>query len=314
MKKILVIVFLFITVVQAIGQQAPQYSQYAFNNFGHNPAFAGTAKCLDFKAGTRLQWVGFDNAPRTSFASVHMPFKSNHYKANRGTHAVGLYVEQDAVHLTTRSYIKAGYAYHKKIFPKLTLGAGIFAGVQQYAISNVFGENNPDPVLDNAGGSVLHYPDIMPGILLYNNKIYYSFSINQTYFKNIKLGQESKQVNQYYFGIGHQSVHGNWTVFKSFLLKMNVMGPPALDMNIAWVFKQNFTMGIGYRAGEALVAQIKFRLFNSLTIGYSFDFPLNKIYGNYSHEIMLGFRNCPSGGVIGEGNGMKPHTCPAYAL
>lgn len=314
MFKIVSYIAIFMLVVQTLfGQQAPQYSQYTFNNFGHNPAFAGTAKCLDFKAGTRLQWVGFDNAPRTYFASAHMPFKSNHYKANKGTHAIGLYVEQDALHLTTRSYIKLGYAYHKKIFPKLTLGAGIFAGVQQYSMTDVFGNNNPDPVLDNAGGSVLHYPDIMPGILLYNNKVYYSFSINQTYFKNIKLGQESKQVNQYYIGMGHQSVHNDWTVFKSFLLKMNNMGPPALDLNIAWVYRQNFTMGIGYRAGEAIVAQIKFRVFDALTIGYAFDFPLNKIYGNYSHEIMLGFRQCPGGG-IGEGGGMKSHTCPAYAM
>jgi len=88
---------------------------------------------------------------------------------------------------------------------------------------------------------------------------------------------------------------------------------PALDLNIAWVYRQNFTMGIGYRAGEAIVAQIKFKVFDALTIGYAFDFPLNKIYGNYSHEIMLGFRQCPGGG-IGEGGGMKSHTCPAYAL
>lgn len=94
------------------------------------------------------------------------------------------------------------------------MGAGIFAGVQQYSMTDVFGNNNPDPVLDNAG-SVLHYR-ILCRILLYNNKVYYSFSINQTYFKNIKLGQESKQVNQYYIGMGHQSVHNDWTVFKSF--------------------------------------------------------------------------------------------------
>lgn len=293
-------------------QQAPQYSQYSFNNFGYNPAFAGTSKCLDFKAGTRLQWVGFDNAPRSSFASAHMALSKKNY-ANKGKHAVGIYLEQDRLHLTSRTYIKLAYAYHKKVFPKLTMGVGLFGGVQQYAISNVFGNNNPDPVLENAGGSVLHYPDFMPGLLLYNNKVYYSFSINQVFFKKIKLGQESKQVNQYFIGMGHQSVYQDWTIFKSFLLKLNNIGPPALDLNMAWVYRQNFTMGIGYRVGEAVVAQIKFKLFDTITIGYAFDFPLNKIYGNYGHEIMFGFRQCTGGG-IGEGSGIKSHTCPAYAL
>jgi len=49
----------------------------------------------------------------------------------------------------------------------------------------------------------------------------------------------------------------------------------------------------------------------SLNVGYAFDFPLNKIYGNYGHEIMIGFNKCAGTGA-GEGGGMKPHVCPAY--
>lgn len=311
-KKYIHIIILLLFCVSLNAQQSPQYSQYSFNNFGYNPAFAGTVKCFDFKAGTRLQWVGFDDAPRSTFASATMLLGRKHF-ANKGKHAVGLYLEQDRLHLTTRTYLKGAYAYHKKLFPKLTMGLGIFAGVQQYAISSVFGNNNPDPVLDNAGGSAFRYPDIMPGLLLYNNKVYYSFSINQVFFKSINLGQEAKQVNQYYLGMGHQSAFGDWTVFKSFLLKMNAIGPPALDLNVAWVYRQNFTMGVGYRVGEAIVAQIKFKLLDTITIAYAFDFPLNKIRGNYGHEIMFGFRQCAGGGA-GEGAGIKSHTCPAYGL
>ena len=160
-------------------------------------------------------------------------------------------------------------------------------------------------------GSKLRYPDIMPGLLLYNNKFYFSFSINQLYFKKIKLGDKEKQVNQYYIGLGHKSAYGNWTLFKSLLIKQNVMGPPAIDLNLAWTYQQNFTFGIGYRVGEAIIAQIRFKLFDVLTIAYAFDFPLNKIYGNYGHEIMFGFSQCGGGG-IGEGSGIKPHVCPAY--
>jgi len=297
--------------MSSYGQQSVNYSQYSFNNFGYNPAFAGTIKCADFRAGARLQWLGFEGAPMSYFASLQLELKKKHFK-NTGKHSVGLYVEEDAVHLTTRTFIKLAYSYHTKLSSKYSMGLGIFAGIQQYKTNtdNLALESSLDPIIESVGGSVLHYPDIMPGVLLYSKKVYWSFSINQLYFKNIKLGQEQKQVNQYYFGGGHKSSHGNWVVFKSFLLKWNIIGPPAIDLNMAWVYRQNFTMGLGYRVGESAIAQIKFNL-GALKIGYAFDFPLNKIYGNYGHEIMIGFNRC-GGGTVGNGGGMKPHVCPAY--
>jgi type IX secretion system PorP/SprF family membrane protein len=310
MKKLLLISFIC-SCLLSFAQQSPQYSQYSFNNFGYNPAFAGTTKCFDFKAGYRMQWVGFEGAPRTTFASAHMALGKKNYNG-KGKHAVGLYVEQDELHLTTRTYVKGAYAYHTKISSKMTMGLGIYAGIQQYATEDVFsGDLNPDPVLAAASGSALRYPDIMPGVLLYSKRLYISFSINQLYFKSINLGQEEKQVNQYYFGMGHKSTHGNWTMFKSFLLKQNIMGPPALDLNLAWTYKQKITLGAGYRVGESAIANVKFKLSNAMTITYAFDFPLNKIYGNYGHEIMIGFSRCGGGGV-GQGGGAKAKNCWAY--
>ena len=191
------------------------------------------------------------------------------------------------------------------------MGLGVFAGIQQYATNDALGgQGNPDPVLAASAGSVLRYPDIMPGILFYSKKAYWSFSVNQLYFKSINLGEKESQINQYYFGGGFKSDRGNWTIFKSFLLKQDIMGPPGLDLNVAWVYRQNTSFGLGYRVGESVIAQLKFKL-GALKIGYAFDFPLNKIYGNYGHEIMIGFNKCGGDGA-GDGGGMKPHVCPAY--
>ena len=293
-----------------VAQQSSQYSQYTFNNFGYNPAFLGTIKCFDFRAGTRLQWYGFEGAPLTSFASLQYTLPKKNFR-NSGTHAVGLYLEQDDVHLTTRTAIKLAYAYHAKLSNKYRMGLGIFGGIQQYSTDDVFGgETNDDPVLAAAAGSVIRYPDFTPGVLLYSKKVYWSFSIHQIFFKSIKLGVKQKQINQYYFGWGHKSAFGNWTVFKSILLKTKLLGPPALDLNMAWVFRQKTTFGLGYRVGESAIAQIKFNL-GGLKIGYAFDFPLNKIYGNYGHEVMIGFNKCGGEGA-GGGGGIRPHVCPAY--
>lgn len=310
MKRFLIIILFFFTTLLS-AQQSAQYSQYTFNNFGYNPAFAGTAKCLDVRLGTRLQWLGFEGAPVSSFVSGHTRLGKKGYNNKGGRHAIGAYIEQDDVHLTTRTAIKLGYAYHTQLSTRYKMGLGIFAGIQQYSTDDVFdGEANPDPVLANAAGSVIRYPDIMPGILLYSKKMYWSFSINQLYFKSINLGQEEKQVNQYYFGAGHKSVLGHWSVFKSFLLKQNIMGPPAIDLNIAWVYYGSLTFGLGYRVGESAIAQLKLKL-GKISIGYAFDYPLNKLHSNYGHEIMISFNACKGDGV-GDASGGKSFECPAY--
>jgi type IX secretion system PorP/SprF family membrane protein len=308
MKKLLIILFLLISFC-GFSQQSEQYSQYSFNNFGYNPAFLGTVKCMDIRAGYRMQWIGFEGAPRSKFASLQYPLKKKRSK-NRNRHAVGLYINQDEVHRTTRTMVKGAYAYTMRLSSKYTLSAGIFAGIQQYATDFEGLENSSDPVLASVDGSVLRYPDIMPGILLYNKSLYWSFSINQLYFKNINLGQDQTQVNQYYFGSGHKSQYGDWTIFKSVLLKWNIMAPPAVDLNLAWMYREKISFGLGYRVGESAIANLKFNL-GAIKIGYAFDYPLNKLSGNYGHEIMLGFSKCNSSGG-GSGGGVKPYVCPAY--
>lgn len=294
-----------------MAQQSAQYSQYTFNNFAHNPAFAGTVRCLDFRTGYRMQWVGVRDAPRTVYASLQVPINRKKFNT-KGKHSVGLYIEQDNVHLTHRTAIKGAYSYHKKLSLKYTIGMGVFAGIQQYSIDPIPGDNINDPVFAAASEqSALRYPDIMPGVLLYSNRVYWSFAINQLYFKNINLGVDQKQVNQYYFGAGYKTLFSSkWTFFPSFLLKMNVLGPPAVDLNAAWVYQEKATFGVGYRVGESAVAQVKFKV-GAIKIGYAFDYPLNNIMGNYGHEIMISFSQC-GGGDVGNGGGLKPHLCPAY--
>jgi type IX secretion system PorP/SprF family membrane protein len=314
MKRLVVyIILLFSLVFDSLAQQTFQFSQYSFNNFGHNPAFAGTKKCFDFRGGARLQWLGMEGAPRTNFASIQMLLTKKHY-ANKGKHAVGLYLEQDRIHVTSRTYIKGAYAYHKKLARKLTGAVGIFGGVQQLSVDNVFKADNGDPVLANASGSVFLYPEFMPGALIYNNRFYLGLSIAQLYPHKMKIaGPKQKYRNHYFLTAGHKSIYRNVNFYKSFLLKLNRLSPPALDLNMAWEFKNTVTFGLGYRVGEAAIATIKLRLLGAFVIGYAFDFPLNKLRAANAmgHEIMFGFNKCGSGDGAGSASD-KMHTCPAY--
>lgn len=311
MKKYIFILLVTLSTI-AFSQQVSQYSQYSFNNLGYNPAFIGNAKCLEFKMGGRFQWVGIDGAPTNYYASLQRRLGKNHF-TYKGIHAVGGYIERDAIHITENTTIRGAYSFHKKLNNDYTASFGVYVGVQQISISVPRGSNGSDPAISRANGAAIHYPDIMPGVLLYSKKMYFALSVNQLYFKNIKLGtDENKRTNQYQFGAGHKSVYNtNWVIMKSMLLRANFLGPPSLDLNVKWLYRQNLAMGLGYRVGEALMAQVKFKLLDGMSVGYAFDFPINRLYGNYSHEVMISFSQC-AGNDIDGGYGVPSKYCPTY--
>ena len=57
-------------------QQLPLRTNWQFNYFQENPAFAGFSDCLELKAGYRQQWAGFDGAPQTAFANLCLLYTS----------------------------------------------------------------------------------------------------------------------------------------------------------------------------------------------------------------------------------------------
>ena len=57
----------------AFGQQVPQFSQYLRNQYMVNPGAAGVYDFLDITAGGRLQWLGFEDAPKTSYLYASSP-------------------------------------------------------------------------------------------------------------------------------------------------------------------------------------------------------------------------------------------------
>ena len=70
MKKIIYIFVLLIFAGNIIAQQSAQYSQFMMNEYGLNPATAGSGKGLMVMIGQRTQWRGFAYAPETNFAGI----------------------------------------------------------------------------------------------------------------------------------------------------------------------------------------------------------------------------------------------------
>ena len=71
MKKIsLLFVSIFIGSV-LYAQQLPQLSQFMINDFAINPAVAGMEDYYQIKTSVRNQWVGINDAPKTTLLSIY---------------------------------------------------------------------------------------------------------------------------------------------------------------------------------------------------------------------------------------------------
>ena len=68
-KRYISILLFCITAFYSFAQQTPTYTQFVLNQYGSNPAYAGTNIGMEATTGRRYQWLGFDNAPVTTFGS-----------------------------------------------------------------------------------------------------------------------------------------------------------------------------------------------------------------------------------------------------
>src|SRR4051812_45521254 len=90
MKKSGLYLLFFLASTCVVAQQMPFYSQYRSNMYMLNPGITGTKRLIDARINYRAQWVGYDDAPRTTSVSVNSRFM-------KGKMGAGIYMMQDNI-------------------------------------------------------------------------------------------------------------------------------------------------------------------------------------------------------------------------
>jgi type IX secretion system PorP/SprF family membrane protein len=305
-------------------QQLEQYTNYSLNYFGVNPASAGSKKCLDIKLGTKSQWVGFSNNPYSFFLTGDKRLLNKKRPWSKNRHGVGFQFNSDYTGLTgplTRTSMGLAYAYHVPVFRNETyFSAGIYAGLIQYSIRNaqftlpdVIAKN--DPLTNGLSGSAMLYPDINPGIMLYNNEFFFGVSLKNAYgnkLSNVGLGGEARMARHVFISGGKRlgnSSRSAITWVPSFHLKYGKNLPPSLDLNLLADYRNSFAFGLGYRSFDALLFTVQYKS-GKYAVAYSYDYSTSKIrfVSANSHELILRYFLCSKDGY----DSMKNAHCPAY--
>lgn len=141
MPKIGLIGLCICVVTQVFAQQQAIYSQYIFNLYVINPAYAGTREALSVNGSYRAQWVGFEGAPTTQNFSINGPLR----KQNMG---LGLQFQNDVIGARRATSVSGTYSYQIKLSNKQKLSFGLQGDLINYSLDwekLTYGEQN-DPV------------------------------------------------------------------------------------------------------------------------------------------------------------------------
>ena len=299
------IAFIFLLSLNSSGQQLPLFTQSNFNNFGVNPAFAGSSECVDIRLGYRTQWAGFEGNPTTAFVNGHGKIATKRNSRKTSFFGIGGRIFNDGAGPFNLIQLELAAAYHVKLGTNLYASVGVFAGIIQsrFDVSGLTLTNFNDPAINGSSANIV-YPAITPGFLIYNSTFYLGFSIqNMVNIELPDIGLETRTARHYIFkGAKSFMLSDRAELVPSVIMRYAYNSPLAFDLNLIYDLDHKYQFGLSYRNQTAIAAMINFKIFNMFSIGYSYDYILNNLrYGTSgSHEIIVGFNTCDLGG--GESN------------
>ena len=276
------------------GQQDAQYTQYMYNTFSVNPAYAGSREALSVSALHRSQWVGRDGAPNTQTLSIHGPSSKKV--------GLGLSIVHDEIGNNTNqnTYFDAAFSYTLETSENDKLSFGLKAGGH---LLNLDFNNLRN---FSAGGSAItdsdlykkFTPNFGAGIYYHNDKFYAGFSIpnilQTEHFKSSDGNDNLVAIDRvtWYLISGYVFDMSPSLKFKpAFLLKATSGAPLQADVSANFLLNDKFSMGVAYRWDAALSALFGFQMSDEFMLGLAYDSDISELggtkYNNGSFEVFL---------------------------
>ncbi len=291
MKKLLIIILLFVAASDSFAQQDPQYSLYMFNPLGVNPGYAGSREVLSAVLVHRSQWIGLKGAPTTQALAINAPLKNKKM-------GVGLQFVNDAIGPHETQHLSAAYAYRIKL-GKGKLAFGLRAGIINYNYhwDKIDYIHEEDVIPETALESFI-LPNIDFG-LYYNTRTFYAGiavdHLNESEF-NLLSNQDTVVSNARVYShitttIGKAFVLSDNLVLKTSILGRGVAnGGGNIDINASFLIKNRILFGLSLRR-HAAILMTEVNVSKNLRIGAAYDYDGSDLTrtSSGSFEIFLGY-------------------------
>lgn len=295
LRQIISFAFLFVVTI-LMGQQTPTYTEYNYNPFSINPAYAGVLK----NSEATLSNIGFgspniDGAPR----SLSLTYNSALRNKKVG---LGLGLINDEIGVTSATQIYGAYAYkiilndnahpYWKVYDRSFISFGLQAGALIYNQDLLSIGLPNDPNFSENINTTL--PTVGAGILFGLSNFFAGISVpnilgeNLSNQDNLKLSRPIYAYTGYYFVLNKYKPA--FIMKPSVLVKREQGAPLQIDTNLGLSYKNLVEIGAGFRTSNTLNAFLGFYVFNNFRAVYSYSQGnANSPIGN-THGIILSYR------------------------
>lgn len=289
MRYTLVILFLLLLNPLLKGQLQPLVDLYEMDGLAVNPAYAGSQEALSITTSSRIQWIGFEGAPRTISLAAHTPMRNK--KTN-----LGLLLLNDQLGSKNETGAMLNYAYRMKLKNgKLSLGMAAGLSNLNTDLAKVrFTDTGDDLIQVSARRATL--PEFSLGAYYYSKRFYLGVSMPLflTQFNTSGSGNYRPVFNlatsNYMASAGYVwRISENLDILPSVMLRSNPVNSTQLDIHCKFIIKQRFWIGSSIRTNGNLSALIQFQANPQFRIGYAYSYELSPLssYQQGTHEIIL---------------------------
>ena len=294
MSRFYIILFLCTIHFLSFSQQVPFYNHNVINPFIYNPAQAGQSGDFNTYLVRNQRYNGFG----TGAINNYLTLEGNFFVPNSG---FGLVVSNFSHGIQQQINGQFNYSYKVKFNDDNDLRFGVAVGYLENHLNNsaIDVSQLEDPYLEGLRGAAATY----------------DFNAGLSYrFKNTRIGAAVPQLIGNQVNFQEQNNRGYYALARHFMgtiehdfyffedkLKLKPHGlvryipgaPLQYDATIMADYLPIGWLSASYRSDYAVQFNVGFRIMNSLSFGYSYEY----IFGSFSnyfsgvnHEIMLGYR------------------------
>lgn len=334
------VLFVLMVLVSAKGslvlaQQKPHYTQYILNQYIVNPALTGIENYTDVKLSHRHQWVGIQDAPVTSYFTIHSPIGKQDFRTTatsfetpgenpRGKnywedytaasphHGVGLQIIRDVTGPLSNTSAYATYAYHLGLSPQTSLAAGFGVGFNNYSLDAnkiQFSDFQVDPAIYSGRALNNWRFDLTAGLYLYSANYFIGLSAQQVVPQKIDFSNkyirpiEGSTVPHLFATAGYRFLVGaDFNLIPSLMVKYVNPLPVQVETNVKLQYLDKLWIGASYRYEDGFAGMVGINVSNTFNFGYSYDYTTSRLnnFSKGTHEFIVGF-------LIGN---RYPDSCP----
>lgn len=274
-------------------QQIPLYSQYYFNPMICNPALTGMGEQINSFLTHRTQWKEIPGSPVITSLTLDGPVKEKKI-------GLGASVYNYSTDIVNRFGINAFYSYHITFSEQSNLHLGLSAGVIDNRIdfSKAIVEDLDDPAL-LSGNQQKAAMDAGMGVAYNWKKTEAGFAIQNLPGSTLKYSSIDSRTaytlsRNYLFSAKQTfliSKEKNLSMYPLLMLRLTKGAPAQYDFNLVGNWKGTAWLGISYRSDYCVATSIRVKIYNALSLGYTYDFITSpiKTYSGTSNEIMLSY-------------------------